>query len=357
MALRQMAIMPKLVNRGYESMAGQRGSTIDVPIPSSITVQTVTAANTPPSTADVAPTSVAIPLTTWVEAPFYLTDQDVLTAMEGTIPMQASEAVKALANKIDTDILSQYTGVYGYAGTAGTTPFASDLTAYTTARSALNKQLSPMDSRRVVLDTDAEANAINLRAFQDASWRSDAAGIIEGQIGRKLGADWFMDQNIPTHTAGTGTGYLVNNVAGYAVGDTTLAVDTGSGTLVAGDVITFASHTQTYAIVSSVGGGSVTSITITPGLKATVPDNNAITRKASHVVNLLFHRDAFAFASRPLESMGDGLGNIIQSAVDPVSGLTLRLEISREHKRTRFSYDILYGYKLVRAELAARIAG
>src|SRR5262245_730810 len=98
--------MPRFVNRAYESMAGDKGSTIDVPIPSAITAQDVAPAAVPPSTADVAPTKVSIPMTKWKEAPFYLTDKDMLEAMTGTIPMQASEAIKALANQVDNDILA-----------------------------------------------------------------------------------------------------------------------------------------------------------------------------------------------------------------------------------------------------------
>lgn len=359
LALRENAQMPRLVNRGYESTAGEKGSTIDVPIPSAITAQDVTPSYVPPDDAGISPTKASISLDQWVEAPFFLTDKELLEVQEGTIPMQASEAIKALANDVDDYLFSLYTSVYGFAGTPATTPFGTDLTEYLDARKALNNQLAPMDPRFAVINADAEASALGLRAFQDASFRGDADGIIRGQIGEKLGAMWVMDQNVPSHTAGTASG-ATTTAAGFALGVTTIALaSAGTGTILAGDVITFANHAQTYAVTtgdSDVSNGG--SIVIYPGLKTALPTSaQAITVKATHVVNLTFHRDAFALASRPFAGADPmGLGTFM-SAVDPVSRLALRLEVSRQHKRTRFSYDILYGAQLVRPELAARIAG
>jgi hypothetical protein len=367
MALRENAIMARLVNRAYESMAGQKGSTIDVPIPSAITSVAVSPSNTPPSTADIAPTSVAIPMDQWYEAPFYLTDKDLLTCMEGTIPMQASEAIKSLANRIDSYILGLYTGVYGWQGTAGTTPFGSGvLTADATGvRKILNKQLAPLTDRRIILDPDAEAAALELAAFRDMSQSGTDITIVSGNIGRKFGMDWFMDQNVPTHTAGTisnGTAQKAKiNDADFEAGATQVAIDDTSltGTVVVGDVFTVAGDTQTYTVTEAATAASnaIAALKFSPAAKVAWADDAVVTFKGSHVVNLAFHRDAFAFATRPLEANAEGLGAIIRSAVDPVSGLTLRLEITREHKRTRFSYDILYGGKLVRPELASRLAG
>jgi hypothetical protein len=75
-----------------------------------------------------------------------------------------------------------------------------------------------------------------------------------------------------------------------------------------------------------------------------------------YVRNLVFHRDCVAFASRPLADLPVPEA-LVQAIGDPVTGVTLRLEISREHKRTRFSYDCLYGVTLARRELGAILAG
>jgi hypothetical protein len=359
LALRQMAIMPRYVNRGFEAIAGEKMSSIDVPIPSAITATAVTASNTPPDDAGISPTKVNVPLDKWYEAPFFLNDKEMLEVATGTIPMQASEAVKALANQVDNDILALYKSVYGYSGLAGTTPFSVDPSELLTADQILNDQLAPTDPRYCVINARAKANMLGLRQFSDAGWRGDTGGIAKGELGEKFGYLFAMDQNIPRHTAGTAAG-ATTDATGYAAGLKTVTLaSAGTGTILVGDIITFAGDEQTYTVTAgdaSVAGGGT--VSFEPGLQVAITTAaTAITLKASHRVNLAFHRDAFVLASRPFAGADPlGLGTF-QSAVDPVSGLALRLEISRQHRRTRFAYDILYGVKCPRPELATRIAG
>lgn len=356
LALRENAVMPRLVNRDYESEAAQKGATVTIPIPSAIADRAVSPNVVPPASVDSAPTQALVPLNQWREAPFHLTDKEQMESMNGVIPMQASEAVKSLVNYANAFIMGKYKGVYGIYGAAGTTPFASDTDEATGTRKVLNNQLAPLDNRRFVIDPDAEANALNLRAFQDMSFSGSAQAIVEGKINRKLGFDWFMDQQVPTHTAGDVAGTLVSDGVS-ALGASAVTFDGGtSGQYNEGDIVSFAGHSQTYVITADTAYNAG-SLPIAPVLQAAVADGEAITLVADHVVNLGFHRDSFAFASRPLQDSAQGLGNIIQTATDPNSGLSLRLEISRQHKQTQFSYDMLFGAALVRRELACRCLG
>lgn len=367
LALRQMSIMPLIVNRSYEALAGEKGSTIDVPIPSAVPAQDVVPAATPQSSVDISPTKVALEMSKWKEAPFALSDKEMMEVMDGTIPMQASEAVKSIANAIDSDILGNYKKLYGYVGTAGTTPFnsTSQTGDASDARKTLLKQLSPNGDLRIVMDPDAEGNALQLRQFTDASFGVGGDAILNGKITRRLGFDWFMDQNTVTHTAGTiTTGLIAKASTAQALGDTTIvcttAASTGACALLEGDIVTFAGHSQTYVLAEAATQASAASdvtLTITPGLQKALVGSEAVTRKATHVVNLAIHRDCFAFATRPLGGVPAGLGSVVQAAVDPISGLTLRLEVTREHKRTRWSYDALWGSMCTRRELGVRLAG
>jgi len=365
--LRENLALVYIANRDYEGFitAAKRFATVNVSVPAAVATRTVAPDVVPPAVTAVTPTSIPVTLTEWKEAPFAMDDKGLMQVDRGILPMQASEAIKSLANGIEDFLWSLYPKSYGYSGVAGVTPFASDTGAYLDARKVGNKQLMAMDPRYMVLDVDAEANALGLRAFQDASFRGDTDGIINGMIGRKLGANWMMSQRVPTHTTGAAGTYLVNNGAGYAIGIKTVTVDGGAlGAYVAGDIIQFTGiggvtgHSQTYTVVSSVGGATVTSITFEPGLVVAIVDNELINKKGSHVLNSLIHRDAIAFAMAPLLDAVIVPGASNQAvAVDDVSGLALRLEVTRQHRQVQWSFDALYGATVVRPNAWVRLAG
>jgi hypothetical protein len=94
---------------------------------------------------------------------------------------------------------------------------------------------------------------------------------------------------------------------------------------VVGDVFTIAGNTQQYTVTSVTTGtpANATTVGISPALAADAADGAVVTFVASHVANLAFHREAFAFASRPMLDL-ETPGSIIQPLVDDVSGLAMR---------------------------------
>ena len=392
--LRQRCIMPRLVNSDYGMMAAIKGSTIDVPVPTAVGTQDVSPSQTPITPVGCTPGLVQVALDYWRQNdPIYLTDKELcqIDQNEHFLPMQMMEAIKALASYVNQIIMGKYKGtlrgVFGFVGTPGTTPFGSGVgvSSATGARKILNKQLCPLGDRRGVLDFDAEAAALDLSAFSDAEKILSAIVKVEGDIGRKFGIDWVADDDAPYHTAGTiatTTGAFrqcaVNNGAGYAVGIDTINVDfdndagnVGAGTILLGDILSFAGHDQTYCVIANASSGqysngvytfatnAIAGLKIYPALKTAVVDNEVATVKASHRVNMVFHRDAFAFATRPLLDVTSNLnlGSQILSMQDPVTGLVLRLEVSRQHKQVIWEYDLLFGAELIRPELCCRLAG
>jgi hypothetical protein len=359
MALRQMAVMPRYVNRGFEAIAGEKGSSIDVPIPSAITAVAVTPSYVPPDDAGVVPTKISILLDQWWEAPFFMSDKDMLEAISGTIPMQASEAIKSIANKVDGLLIEKADlNFAAFAGVPGTTPFAADLSEFNNANAQLDENIAPPDNRYMAISSLAKANALGLRQFTDASFRGDTGGIIRGEIGEKLGAWWFMDQNLTRHVSGGWTN-AGTTTGTNAAGQNVINLTGGTGEIKVGDKIYFptTTDTQVYVVLTRTGTAPTTAVTVFPNLVAAKSSTETVYVKASHKLNILFHRDALALASRPFAGADPlGLGTYL-SAIDPVSGLALRLEVSRQHKRTRWSYDILCGVAAPRPAWGAIIAG
>lgn len=72
---------------------------------------------------------------------------------------------------------------------------------------------------------------------------------------------------------GTGTGYLTS--AAFVINDTAITVDTGTGTILAGNIITFDGDTNKYVVDIALTGDTVT--IASPGLVQNLADDAAIT--------------------------------------------------------------------------------
>lgn len=361
LALREQAVMPRLVNLDYSSEGAMRGSTIDIPVSNTFTATNVSPSMTMASAQDSTPGLVQIALDQWKEVPFFITDKQRMEIMESEsfLPMNVSETVRALANSMDGHIHNQYVDVYGYVGSAGNTPF-STIADVVNARAALNKQLSPMGSRRMVINPDAEAALLQIPAMSDLEKTGDSDVKIEGLLGRKFGFDFYQSTNVVTHVAGTVGSVTVASTT--AAGATSIDIIASvAGTFKKGDIFSIAGNSQTYVVTSNDATytSTKTAVSFSPPLVAIASATADVTRRASHVVNLAFQREAFAFVNRPLAGVGNGpeLGSIISQMSDPVSGLTMRMEVTRHNKQERFAVDVLYGAKTIRPALAVRIAG
>lgn len=92
-------------------------------------------------------------------------------------------------------------------------------------------------------------------------------------------ADYGMTGTINSVTVGTGTGYLVNSPGGYSVGATSIAVDTGTGTILAGDVVQFSGSSLRYWVTANLSAGVLTIGLCSNGalgLQASIADNATV---------------------------------------------------------------------------------
>ena len=350
--LRANSIMPRLVNRDFDTLGAQPGSSIDVPLPPTIATVDVTAANTPPATSDITLSTVNVPLSSWKEAPFYMTDKDLLEVQQDKLPGVVESALSSIIETIDAQILTQASLGAGM-GDDQTGGIFGTIDEVTTPGKLLNKNKVARQNRSCVFNADAEAALLAREQFTSSDYQT-AFPIEAGEFGPspKMGAQWYMDQNVADHTKGTMTGVVTNNGA-LSIGDTTVTLaGVGSGTtIVAGDLIKVGNFFYGVA-TGRTGSGD---ITLNQGLIEDVATGQSVELADSHAANVMFARDAIVFVSRPFQASNAAIAS--QTISDPISGLSLRLEVTREHKRDRWSIDALYGTKVVRPQGVIKIAG
>lgn len=270
---------------------------------------------------------------------------------------QITQAMRTLVGEIEEDLAqAAYQGASRATGTAGTTPFASNLEDGAQILKILEDNGMPSDGQvSLVLGTTAGVNLRKLTQLTKVNEAGDSSLLRQGILGDIFGMNVRQSAKVQSHTKGTGASYLLND-ASSAIGDTSIAVDGGTGTILAGDIITFAGTSDKYVVNTALSGG-VLSIG-SPGLQAAETDNDAITVGNDYVANVAFHRAALELAMRaPAVPEGGDAAEDALTVVDPHSGLVFEIRMYKGYRKSMIEVAASWGVKAWKPDFIATLLG
>ena len=335
------------------------GQTVRSFVTPSVTASDITPAVTPPNDGDqtISNQNMTISKSRGIRVRWNGEEQRGMNSGPGynsILQDQFAQAMRTLTNEMEADLAGLYASTSRAYGTAGTTPFASDLSDTAQVRKILADNGAPLSNMQMVIDTTAGAKMRTLTQLTKANEAADASLLRQGVLLDVHGMAIRESAQNDLHTKGTGTGYLINGTP--AAGATVIPVDTGTGTIVAGDVITIAGDTNKYLVTAALAGGNVT--IAAPGLLVAPADNAAITVGNSYTANMAFDRSAIVLATRAPARPSEGdMAEDVMMITDPRSGISFEVALYKQYRQISYEISAAWGYKNFKPEHTAILLG
>lgn len=378
----------KNCNRDYDSQFARDGAkigdTLRVRKPPLYTVRTGRVMQVQNATE----TFVSLPVSTQQGVDLNFTSAEFTMSIDDFGQRFLKPGMTVLASVIDFGALVMTQDVWNSVGSPGTTP--ATMLVWQQGQAKLDNNLAPRDGERTaILNPDAMAATVDglKTLFQDGDAIADQYR--SGVMKRAIDLKWAIDQNIRNLTTGSHSG-TVSVTGAVSTGSTQIAIDwtggTSTDTFTKGEVFTIASvfavnqetkqtlnYLQQFVVRTAATGASsqVLSLDVSPtiygsasaglqNVSALPADNAAVTwygttSSTVYPQNLIFHRDAFTFATADLK-----LPQNQQMASRKVQdGISLRIwqgtDIVNDEWPTRS--DVLWGCVSTYPQLACRVWG
>ena len=337
------------------------GQQILVPITPAAAMMDVTPGVTSPDTGDQIIGNTPLTITAAKAVPFRWTgeEQRGINTGPGYSKIksdQITQAFRTLANAIELSVAqTAYAGASRAVGTAGTTPFSTDLSATANARKVLADNGAPLSDIHLTMNTTAGANMRTLTQLTKANEAGDDTLLRQGVLLDVHGFEIRESAQIMSTIKGTGASYVTNG--SQPIGTTVIPLITGTGTVVAGDVVTFAGDPNKYIVAMGISAPG--SITINkPGLLTTVAGSTAMTIGNNYSPNLSYHRNAIALVTRaPALPIEGDMAVDRTTLIDPRSGIAFDVSMYAQYRRIYYEVAIAYGSAVIKPEHVCTLMG
>jgi hypothetical protein len=326
------------------------------PVVAPMAAEDLTVGNVPADTPNQTINNVSITITKSRSVPFGITGEENRGLNNAGTTNQINrdriaQAIRTLANEVEADLGALHTRASRANGTAAGTPFgtAGNLADFAAARRMMEENGAPLSDLRMVLGS---TSLERLRGVQNTLFRVNESGSDEllrtGTVGTVQGFGVAWSPQVRAAVAvGTGTSYTSSNAA-LTVGQTSIPVITGSGTILAGDIITLANDPNQYVVATGVSAPG-TIVIQEPGLRvAQAAATRALTIVAATTRNMFFHRGAITLAARaPAMPDGGDMADDVMIITDPVSGIGYEFCVYRQKRQIRWEVNLSWGVAAV----------
>lgn len=343
----------------FDNKGVAKGDSVKVPWVPAQTASDFTPGATPPAGTDQTAQAVTVQITQSKKVSQNLTGEQ-LRSLENAnsdkewVRQWVAQSMRTLRNLAEADAAAAIkVGASRAYGTAGTTPFASDLSALTNIRKILRDNGAPMSDLQLVVDTTAGLNLLNLGIIQQAYQAGSDVERRTGKLLRQFGFRIQESAGIALHTKGTGSAYVTSGST--APGVTDIALVTGAGTVLAGDVVTFAADSANKYVVNTGVAAPGTISLGRPGAKVTIATANALTVGNNFTPNLAFERSAVVGVMRP--PIIPANPTIQQQLISDEKGMTYLLLQIAQYGQISWELHLAYGFKVVQSEHVALLLG
>jgi len=366
------------INRAYDNSFAQTGAkigdTLRIRLPNQYTVRT-TMTLAPQNTTELN-TSLAVTNVSGVDISFSTTD--LTLKIDDFAGRYIEPAVAVIAADIESRSLAMAKDVYNNVNGQGS---AQTFKNFLTGRKILLDNLAPQ-SKQWLARINTQDNVDMVDSLKGLFQQSTAIAsqYTDGVMGSTGGFEFAENTHLASFTRSAAVSYAVNTTS--TTGDATLAVKTGTGTPLKGEVFTVASvnrvHPETkvdtgvlqpFVMLADAAGAGSQTWSVSPSINFASPHgardnlsrlptaNDAITfiGTASVAVgqSLVYHPDAFTFASADLVMPG----GVDMASRAQKEGISIRLvrqyDINNDYLPCRL--DVLWGCKTIRPQLACRM--
>jgi len=270
--LEENMVMANLVHRDFSSLVASYGDVVNTRRPSEFTTKRKAQADSVVSQ-DAASTNVQVPLNQHVYVTFTIKDEEASLSFKELISYYMEPAAMQMARSVDRILCGQVHRFFDNAAgkLAGmTSSNAKDWILE--AREIMNVNKAYPNGRNLAISPQAETEMLKTELFLAANQRGDGGTALEeARLGKVLGFDTFMDQNVNYRSLTDADTETMNHATGAAAGATGNIAITASNDITDGCFIWFTGDQQPQVV--SAHTGTVTGVTLVDPYKYAVSAN------------------------------------------------------------------------------------